>query len=114
MVGQLPWYVPVTLSAVVAVSTAYSIAVGLDRKASTLAKLHAEWNNLADDYGRLWTQWYEKDTEETAYALAKRGRDASLLATTDAPYDEKLMNKWSDHVYSSIISSAEMPSEVIG
>lgn len=105
VIGKLPWIVPVTLSAVVSLATAYSIATGLDRRISTLAKLHSEWNSLSDEYDRLWSRWYDEETEDAVNALIKRGRDASLLATTDAPYYKELMDKWSDHVYSSYPSN---------
>ena len=105
VVGKFPWYVPVALSAVVSLATAYSMATGLDRRISTLAKLHAEWNTLSDEYDRLWGRWYEEETEDAYGALIKRGRDASLLATTEAPYDEKLMDQWSEHVFKSYAPS---------
>lgn len=109
VVGKTPWYVPVVLSSVVAMATAYSIAVGLDRKVTMLAKLHSEWSSLAYEYGELWPQWYRDDADNIASALVKRARDASTLATTEAPYDSKAMDKWSDHVYSAYPSPQPTP-----
>jgi hypothetical protein len=110
VVGKMPPYVPVVLSSVVAMATAYSIAIGLDRKVSTLSKLHSEWSSLAYEYGELWPRWHRDDADSIASALAKRGREASALATTDAPYDSKAMDKWSDHVFGSYSSPQLMPS----
>ena len=65
VIGKFPWYVPVALSAVVALATGYSIATGLDRRISTLSKLHSEWNSLWGEYDRLWNRWYDDETNET-------------------------------------------------
>src|SRR5450432_2687578 len=54
VVARLPAAVPVVLSTAVAVITAYSMAVNLDSKIRTMAKLHYSWNQLAKDYKRLW------------------------------------------------------------
>ena len=105
VIGKFPWYVPVALSAVVALATGYSIATGLDRRISTLSKLHTEWNSLWGEYDRLWNRWYDDETDAEMAGLIKRGREASLLATTDAPYYEDLMNRWSEHVYKSYLPS---------
>jgi hypothetical protein len=40
LLGKAPEFIPVILSLAVAGMTAYSIAVGLDRKTATMAKLH--------------------------------------------------------------------------
>ena len=106
VVAKAPSWLPVVLSLVVAAATAYSIAIGLDRRISTLSKLHAEWNALSQDYDRLWNHWYESDAEAVFESLVKRGQAASLLAVTDAPYKPELMVKWGDHVYKSYATGA--------
>ncbi len=98
MVGKYPWYVPVALAVTVALATAYSIANGLDRRVATLAKLQTEWHSLSVEYDWLLNHWREDPRGEIGKALIERARDASLLATTDAPYHEELMDKWSVHV----------------
>src|SRR5476651_2449766 len=54
LVGKLPQWVPLVSSAVVAILSAYSMAVGLDRKISTMAKLHSSWNLISIEYEKLY------------------------------------------------------------
>src|ERR1700681_682290 len=56
LIGKAPAFVPIVLSLAVAAMTAYSIAVGLDRKITTMAKLHSAWNRISQEYRRLWSQ----------------------------------------------------------
>ena len=99
VIAKEPMY-SVPMSIIVAVLTAYSIATGLDRRIATFAKLHAEWNALSDEYDRLWHHWEDADSEKTLYELLKRGRDASQLASTDAPYKKALMDRTQKLVFS--------------
>jgi hypothetical protein len=99
VVAKLPWWVPVTLSLIVAVASAYSIAVGLDRCIKTLSKLHSEWNRLSADYERLWEHWFDDDAEQVLTELQKRARDASEMGT-EMPYNEDSRDKWENLVYS--------------
>lgn len=92
--------IPLALSVVAALIGAYSIAVGLDKKAATMAKLHAAWNQLSSDYENLWNHWFEDDAESKLTMLVTRGKDASETGTSEAPYDERLLAKWRDQVYS--------------
>src|ERR1700674_1212121 len=50
LVGRLPVWLPIVCSLLVAVLTAYSIAVGLERRIAILTKLHCRWNSLFADY----------------------------------------------------------------
>src|SRR5260370_921344 len=50
LIGKAPSFVPIILSLAVAAMTAYSIAVGLDRKITTMAKLHSAWNRISQEY----------------------------------------------------------------
>jgi hypothetical protein len=65
VIGKAPTWVPIFLSVLSALGNAYSMAVGLDRKISTLAKLHAAWNRIASDYDRLWNHTYEDSAHTT-------------------------------------------------
>ena len=91
-------WVPLVMAALAAMVTAYSIAVNLDRKAVTMAKLHSTWNQLAAEYDRLWNHCHEDDADAQFESLLKRGRDASEIGSTEAPYDEGLIEKWQDRV----------------
>ncbi|MBI3697789.1 MAG: hypothetical protein HY238_23525 [Acidobacteria bacterium] len=99
LAAQSPSWIPLVMSGVVAVLIAYSIAVGLDKAAATMAKLHYTWNQLAADYDHLWDHWDEDDAEEVLGELVRRSRDASELGTTEAPYNPSLLEKWTEHVY---------------
>jgi hypothetical protein len=90
--------VPLVLSAIAAALSAYSIAVSLDRKAATMAKLHSAWSQLHTDYDRLWYHWADDDAEIQYEDLLRRARDVSETGSTDAPYDERLIEKWQNRV----------------
>jgi len=93
------WWYPLIASAISAALSGYSIAVGLDRKAATMAKLHASWNQLHADYERLWYHWGDDDAEAQFDVVQKRDRDASETGSVEAPYDEPRIEKWAHRVY---------------
>jgi len=98
IIAKAPDWVPITLAVVVALSTAYSMAVGLDRYISSMTKLHYGWNHLAVDYEHLWNHWLDDDAERILDELVKQGMEMSEQAT-EIPYQEKLIDKWRDVVY---------------
>lgn len=98
ILGKSPVWVPVLFSIVTAVATAYSIAVGLDRKAGLMGKLHYTWSEIESDYRQLWNHWYEDEAEDQLKDILIRVRDASQIAITEAPYDENLVKKWRSFV----------------
>jgi hypothetical protein len=98
-------WIAVMLTLIVAVVTAYSIAIGLDKRISTLSKLHSEWNYLHSGYERLWGRWYEEGAEEELDELIRRGREASQIAT-EMPYEAETMSKWEELVYSRLKQAA--------
>jgi hypothetical protein len=93
------WWYPFVSSAISAALTGYSIAVGLDRKAATMAKLHGSWNQLQADYERLWYHWGDDDAEAQFDALQKQERSASETGSVEAPYDVPRIEKWTHLVY---------------
>jgi hypothetical protein len=99
LIGKLPPAVPIALSLVVAIVTAYSMAVGLDRRIVTLSNLHSQWNQLSAEYEHLWNHWQAPDAKTVLEELLRKARDASEVAT-EMPYDEDLIKKWSTIVYS--------------
>src|SRR5580704_5369002 len=98
LVGKSPSWVPLVLSILVAILTAYSLAVGLERLVRTMARLHYSWNQIATDYDRLWNHAYDDDAENAFGDLLRRERDLSELATTEAPNDQKVLGEWQDRV----------------
>ena len=101
LVGALPALIPIALSLIVAILTAYSIAVNLDMRISTLSKLHYEWNRLDSEYERLWHHWRDDDAEDVLDDLVKRASDVSVIAT-EFPVDEEQIGKWTKFVQSRL------------
>jgi hypothetical protein len=91
--------VPLVLSLITAVTTAYSIAVGLDKRAITMAKLYSTWSQIETDCRDLWNHWYEDDAESKFKDIFNRIRHASEQAITDAPLKEDLVKKWTTYVH---------------
>jgi hypothetical protein len=98
LAGKAPAWLPLVLAVITAVLTAYAIAVGLEKKVAALAKLHYQWNHLAADYEQLWYHWYDDGAESRLEQLLKRDREASEAGTTEAPLDDRLIEKWQDRV----------------
>ncbi len=98
LIAKLPVWVPIVLSIFGAIATAYAVAVNLDSKIRTMAKLHYGWNQLANDYKRLWHHHYSEDAEADLVDLERRETEISELATTDAPNDTKRMEHWQEQV----------------
>ena len=105
LIGKLPPAVPLTLSLIVAIVMAYSIAVGLDRRITTLSNLHLQWNQLNAEYEHLWNHWQREDADAVLDELLRKAREASEIAT-EMPYDEDLIKKWSTTVYSRYSQAA--------
>lgn len=99
VISTAPKWIPAILALVVAILMAYSIAVNLDGRISTLSKLHYEWNRLDAEYERLWNHWNDSDAESALQKLIERGREMSELAT-EMPYEKKRLEKWAQVVYS--------------
>lgn len=99
LIGKAPESVPTLLSLAVAGMTAYSIAVGLDRKMAVMAKLHSAWNRIAQEYNRLWSHTGDEDAESQLKRIIEMSLEPSELATTEAPNDQKLLGKWQDRVF---------------
>jgi hypothetical protein len=96
--AKLSSLVPLVSASISAVLAAYSMAVGLDRKAAAMAKLQFQWSHIASDLERLWNHWYEDDAEAQLEGVLRRSREASQAGSTDAPYNEELMDKWQKRV----------------
>lgn len=97
--SHAPSWLPVLLATIVAVMNAYAVAVTLDSRIRTMSKLHYGWNQISSEYFRLWNHTYADGADDEFYELAAREQELSELATTDAPYDEKLMLRWQQQVF---------------
>jgi hypothetical protein len=100
LIGKLPQWVPLVLSGGVALASAYSIALGLDRKIGTMSKLHSAWSQIAAEYDRLWNHTDDDDAEAQLGRIVQREKEPSELAATEAPNDQKRLGQWQDHVFS--------------
>ena len=98
LIGKAPIWVAVTCSVIVAVITAYAVAVNLDSKIRTMAKLHYAWNQIGLDYGRLWSHTWSDEAESELMEIQHREAEFSEIATTDAPNDQKRLEKSHDQV----------------
>jgi hypothetical protein len=99
LIGKAPAWVAIVLSTIVALISAYSMAVSLERKISTMAKLHSAWNRIAQEYDRLWNHTGDPDAESRLESIIQLEREPSELATIDAPNDQKLLGLWQDRVF---------------
>jgi hypothetical protein len=99
IIGKAPAWVAITLSVVAAALAAYSVAIGLDTRIATLSKLHGDWALLAIEYERLRFDPDAENATNLLESLLLRDLEASKLATTDAPYDSKRMDRWTDQVF---------------
>jgi len=99
IIGKAPAWVPVVLALTVAAATAYSIAVNLDRRISTMAKLHSAWSKIAAEYSHLWNHTSDEGAEDQLDRVIKSEHEPSELATTEAPNDQELLGQWQDRVF---------------
>ena len=106
IIAELPKLVGFAMALVIAILSAYSIVANLDRAATQMAKLHAGWNHLADEYDHLWSHLYDDAAERTLLELISRGRGLSSESVAEAPpYNEGVLKKWQDHVYNAYSES---------
>ncbi len=63
-----------------------------------MANLHYAWNQIETDKRRLWNSWFEDGSEAKLAEIESREANLSQLAVTDAPYNEKLLQKWREVV----------------
>jgi hypothetical protein len=99
IIANAPAWIPVLLALAVAGAMSYSMAVNLDGKIKIMAKLYSSWYRIATDYSRLWSRTYADDAEDQMYEIIQRAKEFSELATTDAPNDQKLLEKWQGRVF---------------
>ena len=99
IIGKSPSFIPIILSLIVAGVTAYSIALNLDGKITSMARFHSAWSRIAAEYDYLWNHSYEADAELRMAKIIDQEREPSELATTEAPNDQKLLGEWQNRVF---------------
>jgi hypothetical protein len=110
VIAKAPTWVPATLAIISAIAAAYSFAIDIEKRISSLAELHEKWNLIALDLDILWNHWYDADAEETMRTLSKRASDASALGVK-MPYEEPLIDKWTDRAAENLYIR-ELPVQV--
>ena len=100
-----PWF-----GLIIAVSHAYAVAVGLDKRATTAARLYVEWSRLGAEYNWLWHHWWEPEAERAYDELIARARSLSETATTETPTDDRLLSEWIDRVYALYAPASASPA----
>lgn len=98
-VSKFSMWLPIAFSLIVALATAYSIAIGLESKTRTMAKLHESWHKLGQEYTELWNRTWSDEAEAVLYALMRREQELSTLATTEAPNNRKLMAESEEQIF---------------
>ena len=98
LAAKAPDWVPILTTSLSAAITAYSIAVGLDRKAATTAKLLYQWSQISTDFKTLWNHWGEDGAEERMESLLLKSRDATVSGSSDDPYDKSRIERWQERV----------------
>lgn len=98
IVARAPAWVPLGLAVLVAATQAYTLAVNLDGRIATMAKLHAAWHAIATQYDQLWSHVWAEDAEEQFNLIVAREAEPSELAVAGAPYDERRLGHWQDRV----------------
>lgn len=96
--ARAPMWVPLLFALTGVATSAYAIAVNLDGKITTMAKLHAAWHGIALQYEQLWNHVWADDAEDQFTSIVARERDPSELAVGGAPYDKHRLSQWQDHV----------------
>jgi hypothetical protein len=99
LIAKMPIWFPIMLSTIVAVLSAYAVAVNLDSKIRTMTKLHFSWAQIQNDFARLWNHTYSDGAEFELYDIQRRVQEFSELATTDAPYDPKRLLRRQEQVF---------------
>jgi hypothetical protein len=77
LIAKLPVWFPIALSTIVALITACAVAINLDSKIRTMAKLHYAWSQIGNDYRRLWNHTYSEEAESELGDLQRREQEFS-------------------------------------
>jgi hypothetical protein len=74
VIAKAPPWIPVILAIISALAAAYSFAIDMETRISTLAELHVRWNTISMDFDALWNHWYDSDAEQRLHELCKRSQ----------------------------------------
>jgi hypothetical protein len=97
LLATAPDSVRITLAAITAGISAYSVVMQHQKLAVDSSDLHARWNRLANDYRRLWDDMYSEEALSSLDALLRREEELSKAGTA-FPNRKRVMEKWEDHV----------------
>jgi hypothetical protein len=97
LIATWPDYVRITLAAITAGISAYSVVMQNQKLAVDSSDLHARWSRLANDYRRLWDDMYAEDALSVLDGLLQREEELSKAGTA-FPNRRRVMEKWEAHV----------------
>ncbi|HYM06083.1 MAG TPA: hypothetical protein VEU11_05940 [Terriglobales bacterium] len=100
IIAKSPPWVPLVLAVLSAGATAYAMAVNLDRRIATMAKLHSAWAQIATEYDHLWNHAGDMEAEDQLEKIMESEKEPSELATMEAPNNQRLLGKWQGRVFS--------------
>ncbi len=99
LIAKGPAWIAAASTGLVAMISAYSMAVNSDKNIATLTQLHAGWANIADDYQYLWNHVYSDDAESRMLAIQEQEKKYSEMAVSGIPYKPKRLKKWENHIF---------------
>ncbi len=98
LLAKGPAWIATASTGLVAVISAYTIAVNPDKNIATLTKLSTGWDRIADEYKILWDHTYADDAEDRLLTIMKLERECSELAIAGVKYDPKLLGYWQNRI----------------
>lgn len=99
IVAKSPAWLPILLSCMTALLSAYSVARGLDGATRTMSKFQFVWSELAAGYEALWNTTWEDDASARFAVLIARENDLSSQASTEAPNNQARLDYWQQQVF---------------
>ena len=99
LIGKAPAWLPILLSVVTALLSAYSIARGLDGATRTMGKFQFSWSELAAGYESVWNTTWADDAGTRLDQLISKENELSSQASTEAPNNTARLSYWQDQVF---------------
>ena len=99
LIAHAPTWLPVLLSCITAVISAYTVAIGVDAAATSMSRFQFSWGEIATGYEDLWNTTYRKDAQQRFALLTARENDLSSQASTSAPNNQQRLAYWQEQVF---------------
>ena len=99
LIAKMPVWIPIVRSTTVAIMTAYAVAVNLDSKIRTMAKLHYAWTQIGNGHKRLWKHVYSEAAANELEDFRRREHEMSQVSMSEAPNDSRRLSQWQEQVF---------------